>query len=957
MVDRRINEEIAKSQRPALDHLEELELEQKVDRAVAARIALGAERELTATEQAELESIAASLGFRDGEDMVTCINTVFGEEDPWRARMGILVASKESRQMLERVAARNNVTIDAELVDEAFAMMRNGTDARREPWTRPSCAGLPPNEEIASYHAECAAKTRGTTGWAPLPFAKDSPYGPMASGASLDELSDATLDGLLRSSAAQCVGYKLKLTVVGSTFLAGAVTTLVADGTGQYVRLAIYNTNITSSAQATALLPLGAHFHLKQPFLKRCEDLWLGLRVDDPATLVRLDIPLSGRVLVLGDGDFSFSRALATQNSRNGTVKAAGTHITATSLDSKKEVEAKYRGAKSNLEALMQVQRGVHVKVCHGIDATNLSVLVHSGAGKRKVKVKRFDTIVWNFPYPPAIGTSDSTAGAALMRDFFASVGEVVKDRGEVRIVLATKQGGSSREAAATRRAWDIDAIAADAGFELIEVFPFEPTLYDGYTPKREYKDDSFPYQNARVHVFRYPQGARSPQSNVTASAERHLEARMASMIHSVPAQRANGQSPSSARQKGTPAPHDLTVAALERYANTSATARRLLDAAELFAVAKEMMDFYTSRGAFPDLPGAFGLTMLLNGSFSVRDGELTVEMSIQSLQLAVLSAKAAIVVILAGSVAPLSEVLEALHEDDITSDIIADDHTFFGFLDTCREMQLAADGRMADGVWIAPYMTREQAGDLASALHVLASLLMLLGAFDVEVMPLTHYVLDCAIGMGLRDTRLHALRANVHAYAFNHVSEDDAALGHTILEAVLADAQAVLDTQPNDPGALFSKSFALRSDVHGEDSASDAKRAKEAIQTYQRYLEVVESDDRHRATVHYHIGMLHLFVAGAQRDHLQDPAAANEARALAVAQYQRGLEAETERLPLFRPTGPVTSKEMLSILSAAPKSGATPAPVAAGKRKRSRSSPKTGAGKAKATRKRRKKR
>ena len=442
---------------------------------------------------------------------------------------------------------------------------------------------------------------------------------------------------------------------------------------------------------------------------------------------------------------------------------------------------------------------------------------------------------------------------------------------------------------------------------------------------------------------------------NVTASAERHLEARMASMIHSVPAQRANGQSPSSARQKGTPPPHDLTVAALERYANTSATARRLLDAAEFFAAAKEMLDFYTSRGrgAVPDLLGAGGLTMLLNGSFSVRDGELTVDLPIQSLELAVLSAKATIVVILARSVAPLSEVLEALREDDIASDIITDDQTFFGFLDTCREMQLAADGRMADGDWIAPYMTRKQAGDLASALHVLASLLMLVSALDVEVLPLTHYVLDCAIGMGLRDMRLHALRANVHAYAFNHVGEEDAALGHTILEAMLADAQAVLDTQPNDPGALFSKGFALRSDMYGEDSASDAKRAKEAIQTYQRYLEVVESDDRMRATVHYHIGMLLLFLADALRDH--DPAAANEGRALALAQYQRGLEAETERLPLFRPTGPVTSKELLSILSAAPKSGATPAPVAAGKR--SRSSPKTGVGKAKAKRKRGKKR
>jgi hypothetical protein len=62
--------------------------------------------------------------------------------------------------------------------------------------------------------------------------------------------------------------------------------TLLADDTGQHVRIAVYNTGAATTAEAAVALPLGARFVLKNPFLKRCNDQWLGLRVDQPDDLV-----------------------------------------------------------------------------------------------------------------------------------------------------------------------------------------------------------------------------------------------------------------------------------------------------------------------------------------------------------------------------------------------------------------------------------------------------------------------------------------------------------------------------------------------------------------------------------------------------------------------------------------------------------------------------------------------
>jgi hypothetical protein len=52
---------------------------------------------------------------------------------------------------------------------------------------------------------------------------------------------------------------------------------------------------------------------------------------------------IKGETLVLGEGDFTFAGDLARRNRKRGQKGGRYAHITATSLDSAKEVRSKYK--------------------------------------------------------------------------------------------------------------------------------------------------------------------------------------------------------------------------------------------------------------------------------------------------------------------------------------------------------------------------------------------------------------------------------------------------------------------------------------------------------------------------------------------------------------------------------------------------------------------------------------
>ncbi|XP_044392167.1 heavy metal-associated isoprenylated plant protein 41 [Triticum aestivum] len=86
-------------------------------------------------------------------------------------------------------------------------------------------------------------------------------------------------------------------------------------------------------------------------------------------------------ILVVGDGEFSFSLALAT-------AFGSGENIVATSLDSYEALTEKYDDAKSNVRKLKKMG----AKVLHGISAKSMKH--HS-----YLETRQFQRIIFNFPH------------------------------------------------------------------------------------------------------------------------------------------------------------------------------------------------------------------------------------------------------------------------------------------------------------------------------------------------------------------------------------------------------------------------------------------------------------------------------------------------------------------------------------------------------------------------------
>ncbi|XP_033129305.1 heavy metal-associated isoprenylated plant protein 41 [Brassica rapa] len=87
------------------------------------------------------------------------------------------------------------------------------------------------------------------------------------------------------------------------------------------------------------------------------------------------------QVLLVGEGDFSFSCSLASRF-------RSASNICASSLDSYDDVVRKYSKARSNLATLKRLG----ASLLHGVDATKLHLHPHLNS-------RRFDRIIFNFPH------------------------------------------------------------------------------------------------------------------------------------------------------------------------------------------------------------------------------------------------------------------------------------------------------------------------------------------------------------------------------------------------------------------------------------------------------------------------------------------------------------------------------------------------------------------------------
>ncbi|GKV50497.1 hypothetical protein SLEP1_g57200 [Rubroshorea leprosula] len=87
------------------------------------------------------------------------------------------------------------------------------------------------------------------------------------------------------------------------------------------------------------------------------------------------------QILLVGEGDFSYSSSLASSS-------GSASNVCATSLDSENDVINNYKNGKSNLEILKKRD----ATILHGVDATKMK-------NHDDLKKCRFDRIIFNFPH------------------------------------------------------------------------------------------------------------------------------------------------------------------------------------------------------------------------------------------------------------------------------------------------------------------------------------------------------------------------------------------------------------------------------------------------------------------------------------------------------------------------------------------------------------------------------
>ncbi|KAL8462117.1 hypothetical protein ACS0TY_033269 [Phlomoides rotata] len=175
------------------------------------------------------------------------------------------------------------------------------------------------------------------------------------------------------------------------------------------------------------------------------------------------------RILLVGEGDFSFSASLAV-------AFASAPNIIATSLNSQEFLKKNYSRAASNIDKLRRRES----KVMHEVDATKMAN--HPSLGQVK-----FDRIIFNFPYAGLANTIKTLPPESQLRHrrlvdlFLKNAREMISENGEIHISHKTME-------------FKLETIASSHGLRLIEAVQFNYLDYPGYRTKCGFggDDDNF---------------------------------------------------------------------------------------------------------------------------------------------------------------------------------------------------------------------------------------------------------------------------------------------------------------------------------------------------------------------------------------------------------------------------------------------------------------------------------
>ncbi|TYK23203.1 DUF2431 domain-containing protein [Cucumis melo var. makuwa] len=167
-------------------------------------------------------------------------------------------------------------------------------------------------------------------------------------------------------------------------------------------------------------------------------------------------------ILLVGEGDFSFSLSLAMSF-------GSASNILATSLDSYHDVVMRYKNARLNLTIL----NGLGASVLHGVDAAKMKYHMD-------LHMRKFDRIIFNFPHAGFFGREDNPLmirmHKKLVHDFFKNASQMLRVNGEIHVNHKTKPPFSD---------WNIVQLAYQNSLTLIGCADFNIQDYPGYHNKR----------------------------------------------------------------------------------------------------------------------------------------------------------------------------------------------------------------------------------------------------------------------------------------------------------------------------------------------------------------------------------------------------------------------------------------------------------------------------------------
>jgi len=303
-----------------------------------------------------------------------------------------------------------------------------------------------------------------------------------------------------------------------------------------------------------------------------------------------------GRVLVVGDGNFSFSCALARILKERGEA-AAG--ITATSLDSREAVLAKYGSrAGQNLEEL----QGLGCCVKHGVDATVLSASfpqerifdevifqhpildIHQCEAELRAKLESQERDT-TLPLVARLSTRDGyiIANRLLLLDFLLSAEAMLSLSGEIRITVKDVSPYDK---------WDVGALQQHCSLELRRTEAFDNGLYPGYETMQVQTNVAFPSALSTCFVFGFSEACRGEvltKSDPAVAAEEALACELCNKVFTGDTDRAKHLSSRKHRE---------AVALMQAWSRTMGARQRECD--DGWACIEQSSDVHES-GSLPD--------------------------------------------------------------------------------------------------------------------------------------------------------------------------------------------------------------------------------------------------------------------------------------------------------------------------------------------------------------------